>query len=203
MPPLSPSEGDPLAERDIALMRLVQRGDMEAFRELVETHQHRVAGTIARMVGSGFDYAELAHEVFVRVWKSAARYEPSARFTTWLLTITRNLVLNEFRYRSRHATVPLSPLTSDPHEAASELPLPDLSCPSPDGALQEAELLEAIEKALLALPENQRTAVILRRHEGLSYEDIASVLRTSVASVKSLLFRARTQLREALREHLD
>jgi RNA polymerase sigma-70 factor (ECF subfamily) len=200
MPSPPPNDEDPDFQRDLDWMRRVQNGEVEAFRALVETHQNRVAGLIARMVGSQFDHSELAHEVFVKVWKSAARYQPSARFTTWLMTVTRNLVLNEFRYRNRHATVALE--SPSPEGPASFDPR-DPSVQTPDTALQEAELQAAIETAIAQLPEQQRTALHLRRFEGLSYEEIAAVLDTSVSSVKSLLFRARTELREKLRDHLE
>jgi len=200
--PAAPSpEDDPDASRDIALMRSVQQGDMDAFRDLVELHKNRVAGVIARMVGPQFDHSELAHEVFVRVWKSAARYQPSARFSTWLLTIARNLVLNEVRYRNRHATVSLENERQD--ESTSGWEIQDHTTHTPSKALEETELQEAIDRAMQTLPEVQRTAIHLRRFEGLSYDEIAEILETTVPSVKSLLFRARTQLREALRDFLE
>lgn len=200
MPSASPTEDDPEAQRDLALMRHVQAGNLDAFRELVELHQNRVAGAIGRLVGNQFDHSELAHEVFVRIWKSADRYQPSAKFTTWLLTITRNLVLNEIRYRSRHATVSLEPDRDD--ESTPRREIQDSATQRPDHAMEEAELQLAIERALASLPEAQRMAIHLRRYEGLAYEEIAIVLETSVSSVKSLLFRARTQLKEALQEFL-
>jgi RNA polymerase sigma-70 factor (ECF subfamily) len=181
-------------------MRRVQSGDMDALRALIDEHKNRVAAGVARMAGPGFDAEEITHEVFVRVWKSAARYEPSARFTTWLFTIARNLVLNEIRYKTRHPTVSRDALAQEGgamEECAQE------AGARPDSALLASELEEAIDRALQALPENQRTAVIMRRYEELSYEEIASVLEVSVSSVKSLLFRARTTLRELLRPYLD
>jgi RNA polymerase sigma-70 factor (ECF subfamily) len=92
-------------QRDAEWMKRVQSGDPEAFRALILAYQNRIAAALARMAGPAFDPEELAHEVFVRVWKSAHRYEPSARLSTWLLTIARNLFLNELRYRNRHPTV--------------------------------------------------------------------------------------------------
>ena len=84
-------------------MQLVGAGDTVAFEELVERHQRLVVGTVARMLGNNSDVEDIAQQVFVRVWKSAKRYVPRAKFTTWLLKITRNLVFNELRRRSRHA----------------------------------------------------------------------------------------------------
>jgi len=182
-------------------MRGVQDGDPDAFRSLIEEYKGRVAAAISRMTGSGVDPEELAHEVFVRVWKSSHRYEPTARLSTWLFTIARNLVLNEVRYRTRHPTVSRDALLEDGKEAAVD-PLASLGT-QPDALMEEAELHAAIDKALQSLPENQRTAVLLRRFEDASYEEIAKVLGVSVSSVKSLLFRARTSLKELLAEHLS
>src|SRR5207244_9129369 len=92
---------------DVRLMRLVSRGDTSAFEELIERHQALVTGTVARMLSSNSDVEDIAQQVFIRVWKSARRYVPRAKFTTWLLKITRNLVFNELRATKRHAHVPL------------------------------------------------------------------------------------------------
>ena len=102
--PAGTSEED---ARDVALMQLVGAGDTVAFEELVERHQRLVVGTVARMLGSNSDVEDIAQQVFVRVWKSARRYVPRAKFTTWLLKITRNLVFNELRRLSRHSHLPL------------------------------------------------------------------------------------------------
>src|SRR5882762_9797882 len=87
---------------DLRLMQLVGSGDTNAFEELIEKHQALVAGTVARMLGSNSDVEDIAQQVFIRVWKSARRYVPRAKFTTWLLKITRNLVFNELRRTKRH-----------------------------------------------------------------------------------------------------
>jgi RNA polymerase sigma-70 factor (ECF subfamily) len=115
------------------------------------------------------------------------------------MTIARNLVINEIRYRTRHPTVSRDAL-SEEGGPLEELPS---QAARPDAALLEREMQEAIENALQGLPENQRTAIVLRRYEGLSYEEIAAVLEVSVPSVKSLLFRARTTLRETLQDYLS
>src|SRR5713101_7481578 len=92
---------------DVRLMQLVSGGDTKVFEELVDRHQSLVAGTVARMLGSNSDVEDIAQQVFIRVWKSARRYVPRAKFTTWLLKIPRNLVSNEMRRAKRHAHVPL------------------------------------------------------------------------------------------------
>ena len=182
---------------DIRLMGLVSAGDDRAFEELVERHQRLVVGTVSRMLGSPSDAEDIAQHVFVRVWKNAKRYEPRAKFTTWLLKITRNLVFNELRRRSRHPAVPLQSETDE-----EERPLKDDRAIAPDASLLDQELQQAVDAAIAALPETQRMAVILRRYEELSYEEIAEALEQSVSAVKSLLFRARTELRESLKRYL-
>ena len=182
---------------DVRLMRLVAGGDTSAFEKVIERHQALVAGTAARMLGSNSDVEDIAQQVFIRVWKSARRYVPRAKFTTWLLKITRNLVFNELRRAKRRAHVPLQ---SEP--GAEEIPLKDETNPAPDASLLDDELQRAIEEAIMQLPESQRMALVLRRYEQLSYEQIAEVLDLSVPAVKSVLFRARTELRTRLNKYL-
>src|SRR5918996_1592133 len=182
---------------DVRLMQLVGRGDTQAFEQLIEKHQTLVAGTVARMLGSTSDVEDIAQQVFIRVWKSARRYVPRAKFTTWLLKITRNLVFNEMRRARRRAQVPLQ---SEP--GAEEIPLKDETNPAPDASLLEDELKRAIEEAILQLPESQRMALILRRYDQLSYEQIAEVLDLSVPAVKKVPLRTRTELRSRLSKYL-
>ncbi|CAN5374224.1 RNA polymerase sigma factor RpoE [soil metagenome] len=184
---------------DIALMLRVKVGDLEAFEILVERHQHSVVGTAAKMLGGEADAEDVAQHVFVRVWKSAPRYEPSAKFTTWLMTITRNLVFNEMRRRQRAKFIPID---AEP-EDGPPLQFEDTEAMQPNEELLNNELKGAIEKAIASLPENQRTAIVLRRFENMPYEDIAKVLKTSVPAVKSILFRARAELKEALKRYLE
>jgi RNA polymerase sigma-70 factor (family 1) len=195
--PSSPPRTEEDAE-DVRLMALVSDGDSAAFEELVERHQRLVIGTVSRMLGNHSDAEDIAQQVFVRVWKSAKRYVPRAKFTTWLLKITRNLVFNELRRRSRHAQVSLQSETEE-----EERPIRDEHAISPDASMLEQELQKAIDSAIARLPETQRMAVILRRYEELSYEEIAETLDQSVSAVKSLLFRARTELRESLQKYLS
>jgi RNA polymerase sigma-70 factor (ECF subfamily) len=195
---LTMAECPPEAE-DLDLMMRVRGGDTGAFTVLVERHQHRVIGTVAKMLGSPDEAEDLAQQVFVRVWKSASRWEPSAKFTTWLLTITRNLVFNEVRRRGRARTVPLE--ESDDDRAPREYA--DTSVSSPADALAAEELEAAINAAIQSLSEQPRMALILRRYEEMSYEEIAGVLGVTVPAVKSMLFRARSELRERLATWLD
>jgi RNA polymerase sigma-70 factor (ECF subfamily) len=194
--PGNPGRSDEDAE-DVRLMKLVSYGDTSAFETLVERHQSLVGGTVAHMLGSNSDVEDIAQQVFIRVWKSARRYVPRAKFTTWLLKITRNLVFNELRRSKRHAHIPLQ---TDP--GAEEFPVKDEVNPAPDASLLQTELQQAIDDAIAQLPESQRMALILRRYEQLSYEEISEVLDLSVPAVKSVLFRARTELRARLSKYL-
>src|ERR1051325_12168529 len=179
---------------DVRLMGLVGRGDTNALEKLIERHQALIAGTVARMLGSNSDVEDIAQQVFIRVWKSARRYVPRAKFTTWLLKITRNLVFNELRRTRRHPHVPFQPSDA----AAEEWHIKDDVIPGPDTSLLENEFRRAVESAIMLLPETQRMALVLRRYEELSYEEIADVLDVTVPAIKSLLFRARTELRTRL-----
>ncbi|MBA2585208.1 MAG: sigma-70 family RNA polymerase sigma factor [Chthoniobacterales bacterium] len=183
---------------DVRLMRLVSGGDMPAFEKLVERHKTLVGGTVARMLGNTSDMEDIAQQVFLRVWKSAHRYVPRAKFTTWLLKITRNLVFNEMRRRKRHASSPLQSAVE-----GEELQIKDEAGPTPEAALLQRELQDAIDAAIAGLPKSQRMALVLRRYEEMSYEQIAEVLNQSVPAIKSLLFRARTELRERLSVYLS
>jgi RNA polymerase sigma-70 factor (ECF subfamily) len=182
---------------DVRLMSLVANGDTQAFEHLVERHQALVIGTVGRMLGSNSDVEDLAQQVFLRVWRSAGRYVPRAKFTTWLLKITRNLVFNEMRRTKRQAQIPIQ---TDPQ--GEDLPVKDESVQSPAETMLEHELQQAIESAIEELPATQRMALILRRYEGRSYEEIADILDLSVPAVKSVLFRARTELRARLANYL-
>lgn len=189
-----PSDAD---REDVRLMEQVGAGDTAAFERLVQKHQGLVGGTVARMLGHNSDVEDIAQQVFIRVWKSAKRYVPRAKFTTWLLKITRNLVFNELRRRKRHAATPLQ---TEPD--GEEMQLKDERAQTPAASFLEEELRRSIDAAIAELPETQRMAVILRRYEELSYDQIAETLGQSVPAVKSLLFRARTELRERLKTYL-
>lgn len=200
-PSKSPAPGadeDDSNVQDVNCMLRVKEGNVKAFEELVERHKASVIGTIYRMLGDLDESHDLAQRVFIRVWSSAPRYEPSAKFTTWLFTITKNLVYNESRRRKRRPHYSLEAQTEDFH-----LAIPDTAAVTPDDALLHQEMKEAIDAAMEKLPERQRMALVLRRFEHMPYEEISKAMDLTVSSVKSLLFRARLQLREELRSYLD
>jgi RNA polymerase sigma-70 factor (ECF subfamily) len=186
---------------DAALMLRVKRGDSAAFAELVDKYKQPVMNLVCRLLRDPAEAEDLAQNVFIQVHKSAHRYQPSARFTTWLFTIARNLCLNEIRRRSRH---PADSLDAS-HPDSEDLParqFEDSKTASPPDALLRRELEHKIDEALASLPEPQRTAITLCRQEDLSYEDIAGVLGCSLSATKSLIHRARETLKERLKPYL-
>ena len=177
--------------RLVALMLRARGNDEAAFRELVEATEDRVYGTIVKMLGGIEGAEDLAQKVYLRIWQARARYEPTAKFSTWMFSIMRRLVLNERRGRARRGAVFYSPTSEEPVREPS-------GGVSPASEASAGELAQAIDAALADLPEEQRTAIILRRYEEMPYEEIAAVLETTVPAVKSLLFRARETLRVKL-----
>jgi RNA polymerase sigma-70 factor (ECF subfamily) len=186
---------------DAALMVRFRAGEERAFDALVEKFQGPVFNYVLRHVGNMDDAEDIAQNVFVQVARSAGRYKPTARFTTWLFTIARNLCLNEYRRRQRHPLQSLEQGASNDPEAEP----PQYADPSARPAhdeLVEREFQSRVLAAIQRLPEKQRTAVMLCRYEELPYEDIATVLGVSVGATKSLLHRAREALRAELRDIL-
>lgn len=190
---------------DKALMVRIAGGDEAALRDLIEKHQGAVYGTIAKMLGDPVEAQDLAQQVFVRVYRAAGTYRATAQFKTWIFTIVRNLVFNEHRRRSRATLISLSPTENEQGHStqAGETDLPDMANKTPGENMLQAEMLRKIDEAILALPDQQRLAIVLRRYDEFSYEQIAEILKTSVPATKSLLFRARETLRVALQDYLE
>lgn len=188
------------ADEDAALMLRVQQGDLAAFEALVERYKQPVFNFVLRILHDPDEAEDIAQQVFVQAWKAAGRYRVASRFSTWLYTIARNLSLNELRRRGRHRT---ESLDAPPDGRESETPAPEDA--RQVGVAEEVllgELERKIEEALAALPEAQRTALLLFREKDLSYEEIAEVLGCSVAATKSLIHRARTSLKRWLKPYL-
>jgi RNA polymerase sigma-70 factor (ECF subfamily) len=188
--------GDP----DAALMLLVKDGDEKAFATLVTRYQDRVLGLAYRYLGERGSAEDLAQEAFLRVYKARERYVPTAKFSTWLYRIVVNLCLNEIRYRKGRQAMSLAVAT----ETSSNLNinLADESVPEPGKTLEDEELSIRIREIISGLPDNQRIAILLNKFEGLSYQEVAEAMDTTVTAVKSLLTRARVRIKEKLIPYL-
>ncbi len=185
------------SDPDAALMLAFQGGDERAFRTLFDRHGRAMVSFCHHYVRNAARAEELAQDVFLKVHRSAPRYQPTARFKTWLYRIAANHCLNELRrgeYSVRRESAPRDGGESEPLDLDT---LPSGGATPEETAMGEA-LATAVHALLARLPEKQRTAFVLCRLEGLSYEDIAEVLETSVSAVKSLLHRATVAAAEAL-----
>jgi RNA polymerase sigma-70 factor, ECF subfamily len=179
---------------DAALMLAFQRGDEGAFRVLFERHATAMVRFCHHFVRDAARAEELAQDVFVNVYRAAGRYRPSARFKTFLYRIASNHCLNELRrgeYAARAAEARPGEAPADPDALPSH-------APAPDAVAEGAALERAVGALLERLPEKQRAALVLCRLEGLSYEEIADVLDTTVGAVKSLVHRATVAAAQAL-----
>ena len=186
---------------DAVLMLRVKRGDRAAFAVLVEKYQQPVMNFVRRTLRDEAEAEDLAQSVFLQVHKSASRYVTTAKFSTWLFTIARNLCLNEIRRRTRHPTESLDASLPESEDQPIRQ-FEDKRVVSPPESLLQRELVEKVEQALADLPENQRTALLLCRQDELSYEEIAEVLDCSLSATKSLIHRARETLKQRLKPYL-
>jgi len=184
-----------LASSNEELMALTAKGDGYAFELLVRRHQTSVLNLIYRYVGDRTIAKDLTQEVFLRVWRAANRYEPKAKFTTWIYRIGANLCLNELKSLKGRKIVPLEAEETrqssdyESHLGASQ---------SPEDLLLADEGNRRISEAIQSLPENQRMALILKRYDNLSYAEIAKIMECSVSAVESLLVRAKRNLQAKL-----
>ncbi|MEG0142911.1 MAG: sigma-70 family RNA polymerase sigma factor [Akkermansia sp.] len=193
----SPDNIDFENELDTQLMWRIRKGDTHAMESLIRRHQDVVYATISGMLRKQGDIEDIAQQVFIRIWRSASTYEPSAKFKTWMFTILRNLVFNEMRRKRRKPV-----LSSDALEEENGMILSIDSALSPDEAADQSELEQAVNQAIDELSPKEKLALQLRRYENMPYEEIATVLETSVSATKSILFRARNQLKEKLSHFL-
>ena len=182
----------------------VRDDDAGAFEELVLRYQGRLVTVLGHLVGNRDLAEDLAQEVFMRVFKSRKTYVPGAKFATWLFTIANNVASNARRSRSRRREITLEGRDSGPMGAH---PLEALATASsgqlPTRQLDNAEMRDILHLALEGLNERQRIAVLLNKFEGMSYADIAQTMELTPQAVKSLLSRARCNLRDVLEPYID
>lgn len=183
-------------EEDARWMQQVARGDSAAFARLFDRHQQRVVRFCHRFVGDASRAEELAQDVFVKLYRSADRYQPTARFQTFLFRVATNTCLNELRRPARaaeraEAAVEGEEETGSIARAASG--------ETPDQVMEAKDVEKALQRALKGMSDRERAAFTMCRFEGMAYRDIAEALEATEAAVKSLIHRASLQVLE----HLD
>ncbi len=188
---------------DVRLMLRVQRDDTGAFRDLLERYRGPVYQNLYLMVGSREEAEDLAQEVFLRLFRHRKTYRPQAKFATWLFHIVRNIGRNALRDRRRRPALPIfSGSGPDPETLGMETMLSDRRAEAPLQPLERQELRQMVRTALQQLGQRQREALHLQQFEDRSYNEIADSLALSPQAAKSLLYRARNQLRLALTPYM-
>ena len=199
----SSTENYALSDPDVRLMLEVRNGSAAAFEELMLRYQGRLVTVLEHLVGKRGQAEDLAQEVFLRVYRARERYTPGAKFSTWLFTIANNVALNAKRSKSRRREVNVAPAESGEMGAPSlEQLAKAASGQMPTRQLDKAELQDVVRLAVGSLSERQRLAVLLSKFEEMSYADIGETMGMTPQAVKSLLSRARENLREVLEPYL-
>ncbi len=178
-------------DEDAQLMLRVQKGDEVALKEIIERWQGPLINFFFRSINSVEQAQDLAQMTFIRVYRSAAVYRPTARFSTYLFHIGRRLLINEYRRRQRK-----------PAEAFDPSDLQQVADPSVHEQGDLRELEEIFQQALEHLSEDQRTAILLLKQQELSYDEIAKIMGLPLSSVKTHIFRARQKLKAILGAYL-
>ena len=187
---------------DIRLMVQVRSDLTGAFETLVDRYQNRLVGILFHLVGNREEAEDLCQEVFLRIYKARKGYRPKAKFSTWLFTIANNLALNHLRSKGRNPSIPVGGSRTNSEAVASVMHQLAGREGTPSAEMRQAELADVVRDALAILNEDQKLAVLLNKFEEMSYAEIADVMSRSPAAVKSLLARARNQLREQLEPYV-
>ena len=186
---------------DAEIMLRAKAGDESAFDFLVQKYRRPMVSFMYRMARNTAAAEDLAQEVFLRVYRSRASYEASAKFTTWLYRIATNLAVNHAR-DTRHERPEIQVSLDEPdEESGTTIELPDKGL-NAEQAMVVRERMLAIRSKVEALPEQQRLAVIMHKYQQMDYKQIADILKKSESATKSLLFRAYETLREQLKDFI-
>jgi RNA polymerase sigma-70 factor, ECF subfamily len=180
------------------LMLHTVAGDKRSFSCLIDRHKEQIFRLIYRFVESKDDANDLAQEVFLRIWRFSKQYQRTAKFSTWLYTVTANVCKTEVKSSWRRNIRLMGSLWSSDNDDDPKSPEPAALILSPEDEALRAEQHSLIRSAIRSLPHKQRLALVLSRYEGLSYQEIATVLDCSVPAVESLLVRAKETLRKKL-----
>jgi RNA polymerase sigma-70 factor (ECF subfamily) len=193
------ARGDFSSLTDAEVMLELRAGNMAAFDVLLAKYRKPIIHFMFRMVHNQAVAEELAQEVFLRVYRSRETYRAEARFSTWLYRIATNLGVNHAR-DTRHQRSASTVYLDEPDAETGTTPDVADETPSAEAEMLRRERMNAIRQHVMALPERQRTAVLMHKYEGLDYKQIGEVLKLSESATKSLLFRAYQTLRERLKE---
>ena len=193
-----------LLDPDVRLMLQVRDGNAAAFESLVEKHQKRLVMILEHLVSDRTLAEDLAQDVFLRVYRARERYVPTAKFSTWLYTITHNVASNSIRKTSRRKEINL---VSSPSGSMPVRPLDtmakDKSNFMPARLADQKEMEGVVYEAIQSLGTRQRMAMLLSKYEGMSYNEISETMDLTTQAVKSLLSRARGNLKEKLEPYLQ
>jgi RNA polymerase sigma-70 factor (ECF subfamily) len=197
------AEASWLRDPDVQLMLRVKNGDEAAFAELVAAYQDRLIGIFTHMLRNQEAAEDLAQEAFLRIYRAREGYRPTAKFSTWLFHIANNLASNARRTLGRRKEVALDPQASVGSDTdGSGRAITEKSGLMPARQLARNEMRVIVQGALEQLSDRQRMAVLLHKFEGMSYADIGAAMELSPAAVKSLLSRARENLRALLEQYV-
>jgi RNA polymerase sigma-70 factor (ECF subfamily) len=192
-----------LRDPDVRLMLQVRNDNAAAFEELVLRYQGRLLTVLEQLVHKRDLAEDLAQEVFLRVFRARKTYEPGAKFSTWLFTIANNVASNSLRSMARRREVNVSPRSDrDTSPDPLDQMALDASGLMPTRQLDRSERAEVVQRAIKSLSERQRLALLLSKFEGMSYAEIGETMELSSQAVKSLLSRARGNLRVALEPYM-
>ncbi|MFH1278344.1 MAG: sigma-70 family RNA polymerase sigma factor [Candidatus Eisenbacteria bacterium] len=191
-------ESGPVGERtDEELMFLYRDGVEEAFTELVRRYRNKIVSTAYRVVGDYAKAEDVAQETFLRVHRNADRYRSIAKFSTWIYTIALNVARNELRNTKRKRLVSLEAFGRDSDSEPGTYDIPDETS-RPDQDVEVRELRRIFNAAIKKLPPRYRTVFVLRDVQGLTYEEMAEILKVPKGTVKSRMNRARLKFRELI-----
>ena len=192
------------SDPDVRLMLRVVDDDALAFEELMRRYQNRVVGVLAHLVRDRDLAEDLAQDVFLRVYRARKTYVPGSKFSTWLFTITNNVASNALRSKSRRKEVNITPKSPD-QSGGNPIEHAALAASGlmPTRQLDKSEMAEVVRIAVESLNDRQRMAVLLAKFEQLSYAEIGEIMDMTPQAIKSLLSRARSNLRDILQPYLE
>lgn len=191
-------------EVDAALVERAQKGDEKAFEVLVRKYQRKVARLLSRFFRNADEIEDVTQETFIKAYRALGAFRGESAFYTWLFRIAVNTAKNHLQQKERRARETLAPIEEEV-ENGTAVPFDEMavSFDTPENELLSRQIAEAIVEAIESLPDELRTAIVLREVEGLSYDEIAKVTECPIGTVRSRIFRARETIAEQIRPLLD